>query len=458
MPTPLRPLRHRFPGIALLAVGCAACLSGIAGEPVEPPSVQSLVAGARRAGLRVLEGDHLTLVTDRPPRDGDGVGNLPEIFDAAFDSWCKHYGIDPAACRDWRALGCLIVDRERFRSAGLLPDAVPEFANGFCDRDRFWMADQSNPDYRRHLLLHEGVHAFTLTLRSLATPPWYTEGIAEFLATHRLRPAGAVGPGAGAFEPTPMPQRAADVEQLGRIETLRAARAAGTPPTLREVFDTPAAVHHDLRSYAASWAAVAMLALHPAHAKTFAAAERAALDGGFTARLARSEGWDEARTARDFAAFTDDIDYGYDFARSAVDWSPGTPLATARRTDVAADRGWQNTGVSLATGRRCAVAARGRVTVGVLRETPAGAPVTLESEPDGISIRWYRGRPIGRLLAAQWVEPAGGGAGRFAILGEGREATCTAIADGPLFLKLNEPPGELRDNAGSFSVAIEPVP
>lgn len=458
MKDPSLPRRRRFTGLVLVIVCCAACPSGRAGDPADPPSVPTLVATARRAGLRVLEGNHLTLVTDRPPRDGDGVANLPVIFDAAFASWCGHYGIDPATCRDWRAFGCLIVDRERFRAAGLLPAAVPDFANGFCDRDRFWMADQSNADYRRHLLLHEGVHAFTLTLRGLATRPWYTEGIAEFLATHRLRPADDCGVDDGVFEPTPLPQRAADVKQLGRIETLRSLRAAGTAPTLREVFDTPAAAHHDLPSYAASWAAVTLLALHPAHAGAFAAAERAGLDGAFTARLTRSAGWDEARASRDFAAFTDDVDYGYDFGRSAVDWSPGTPLATARRIEVAADRGWQNSGASLPAGRRCAISARGRVTIGALPATTTAPAVTLESGADGISFRWYRGRPIGRLLAAQWAEPAEGGAGRFVIVGEGPEAACTPVTSGPLFLKINESPGDLGDNEGSLSVAIEPRP
>jgi hypothetical protein len=470
MRPPVHHPRNRSPWLGLLVAGCVSCALAVANVAADPPSdpasVPTLVAAARRAGLRVLEGDHLSLATDRPLREGDGVEDLPRIFDAAFASWCVHYGIDPATCRDWRAFGCLVVDRERFRAAGLLPDAIPDFANGFCDRDRFWMLDQSNPAYRRHLLLHEGVHAFTLTLRSLATPPWYSEGIAEFLATHRMRPPGAPsgddtganGSTGGSFEPTPMPPRATDVEQLGRIESLRALRSAGESPTLQEVFDTPAAVHHDLKSYAASWAAVVLLARHPAHAEGFAAAERGPLDGSFTTRLAKAAGWDASRAARDFAAFTDDIDYGYDFARSAIDWSPGTPLTAGRRIDVAADRGWQNAGVSLEPNQRCTVAVRGRVTIGEVRRPAGDAATPLESEADGISLRWYRGRPIGRLLAAQWIEPGGGRPGHFAVLAEGSRATCAATTAGPLFLKINEPPGDLADNAGTLTVALEPAP
>ena len=94
-----------------------------AAEPVGEPAVPALVAAARQAGLRVLEGDHLALATDRPPRPGDGLDLLPRIFDEAFASWCRHYGLDPAEHVQWRAFGCLVVDRERFRAAGLLPDA-----------------------------------------------------------------------------------------------------------------------------------------------------------------------------------------------------------------------------------------------------------------------------------------------------------------------------------------------
>ena len=179
-------------------------------------SIASLRAAAQRAGLRMVEGRHLTLVTDRPARAGDGVDDLPRLFDEAFAAWCRHFALDPRDHREWRAFGCLVVDRERFREAGLLPESVPDFSNGFCDRNRFWLIDQSNAAYRRHLLLHEGVHAFTISLRNLDTPAWYTEGIAELLATHRLSE--------GRFIATPVPLDADDVEQLGRIEAIRALR------------------------------------------------------------------------------------------------------------------------------------------------------------------------------------------------------------------------------------------
>jgi hypothetical protein len=440
-----------MPSLRVPIAGCLLVATTLA-VAVEAAEVERLMTLADRAGLRLLEGERLVLATDRPPRDGDGVADLPGIFDQAFAAWCRHYGVSPESLRGWRAFGCLVVDRERFRAAGLLPAGIPEFTNGFCDRDRFWLVDQSNPAYRRHLLLHEGVHAFTITVRDLAAPPWYTEGIAEYLATHRLDPASG---GRLTFVPTPLPDHRGDVEQLGRIERIRSARKAAAAPGLAEVFATPPGVHRDVSAYASSWAAVAMLARHPAHAVPFAAAERGPLDGTFTERLAAEAGWDGARAERDFDAFTDELDYGFDFARSAIDWSPGRTATDSEPLAVDAARGWQNSGLALAKGDRHALVAEGRVTIGSLPEAP-GRPTTLESEADGISLRWYRGRPVGRLLAAQWVEePPGGGRPRFVVLGEGARTTLTAAVDGPLYLKLNESPGDLADNAGTFRVTLE---
>jgi hypothetical protein len=452
---------HRLPILMLLLAASLAAAECVASEAdaVAPASdgisVDALMASARRAKLRVLEGDHVVLITDRPARAGDGVEDLPRIFDEAWNTWCRHFGLDMKQHRQWRALGCLVVDRERFRTAGLLPAAIPDFANGFCARGRFWLADQSSLAYRRHLLLHEGVHAFTLTLRSLDTPPWYTEGIAEFLATHRLEGDSDT---AGRFVPTPFPLRSEDVEQLGRIEKLRALRAAGKCPGLDEVFATPGVNHRDLSAYAASWAAVAMLSLHPTYARAFAEAERGPLDAAFTTRLTQAAGWDAARAERDFDAFTDEIDYGYDFTRSLVDWSPGKPLDAPQTIEVDSRRGWQNSGWSLTKAARYAVNATGRCTIGTLPGEPPAGSVRLESEAAGISLRWYRGRPLGRLLVAQWMDnPNDGGRGRFVVLAEGDRGLFTALTDGAAYCKLNDPPGELADNDGHLAVVLERV-
>jgi len=421
----------------------------------ETVEVEPLERLARNAGLRVLSGRHLVLATDRPVRPGDGVDELPAVFDAAFAAWCRHYGMDPAAHSRWRCFGCLVVDRERFRAAGLLPDEIPRFENGFCANNRFWLVDQSNPAYRRHLLLHEGVHAFTLTLRSLATPVWYNEGIAELLATHRLEPRPD---GTAEFVPTPIPDRPADVEQLGRIEKLRELCGEGRAPAIDDVFGLAVGEHGSIGDYAASWAAVAMLSGHPAYARDFGTLERGPLGPDFNHRLAALPGWDAARLRRDFDAFTADVDYGWDFDRMAIDWTAGAPLAARRRVLIDASRGWHHSGTSLVGGRRYRFQASGRIVVGSIPQQQGTAETMLESEPAGISLEWYRGRPVGRLLAAQWRESATDGRAGFTVVAEGPAGDFTALGDGPLYFRVNQAPARLAADRGSFTVDIEPVP
>ncbi len=437
----------RFGCTRRTALGLAA--AGLAHRCIAAPGSSDaarIEATARRAGLRVVAGPRLLLVTDLPPRDDDGVDALPELFDEAFTSWRDHYRLDASRTQGWRAVGCLMADRERFRAVGLLPadGSIPDFANGFCAGDRFWIDDQSNPAYRRHLLLHEGVHAFTLTLLGLAAPAWYTEGIAELLAAHRLDD--------GRFVATPIPESAGDVEQWGRIESLRRLRAAGSIPSLADVFATPPSPRHAIDTYAVSWAAVALLALHPDHAPRFAELERGPLDDRLDARLAALPGPDAERTARDFDAFTDEVDHGFDFARSRIDWSPGGPLAGRLQTAISADRGWQPTGVALARGDGVEFASRGRCGVG------RAGDVALESTADGISLEYYRGRPVGRLLLGQWTVPPEGGRPRFVVVAEGSRGRFTAPADGPLQAKINAPPGDLAGFSGSLELHLRPAP
>jgi len=255
------------------------------------------------------------------------------------------------------------------------------------------------------------------------------------------------------FVSTSIPAQSADVEQLGRIEEIRELRQQGRMPSLAEVLATPPGGHRSLSDYAASWAAVVLFSQHPAYDNSFTTIERGSLGPDFNDRLSTMPGFHGEQAGRDFDALTDEIDYGFDFTKSAIDWSPGRVVEAAARVEVAAGRGWQNLGVTLEAGRRYELHATGRCTLGRIGD------VMVETEPGGISLDWYRGRPLGRLLAAQWVEsPADGGRPRFVVLGEGDSATITATTDGPLSLKLNEPPGDLADDAGAIVVEITPAP
>ncbi len=59
-----------------------------------------------------------------------------------------------------RWLAFVMQDREQFAALGLMPAERPEFVNGYANGWEFWLVEQPSDYYRRHLLLHEGTHAF----------------------------------------------------------------------------------------------------------------------------------------------------------------------------------------------------------------------------------------------------------------------------------------------------------
>ena len=84
----------------------------------------NVIYRSRLAGLNVFQSDHLVLITDHPRRADDDIKLLPEVFDEAVNVWASHYSIPLSVVSEWKVCGCLIVDRERFREAGLLPDTI----------------------------------------------------------------------------------------------------------------------------------------------------------------------------------------------------------------------------------------------------------------------------------------------------------------------------------------------
>ena len=78
------------------------------------------------------------------------------------------------------------------------------------------------------------------------------------------------------------------------------------------------------------------------------------------------------------------------------------------------------------------------------------------SEPGGVSIRYYKGRPLGILLAA--VRPDHPAPGSTTALlhstAVGLGTTLSPSQTGTLFLKINDSAGELDDNAGELKVEV----
>ncbi len=150
------------------------------------PSVKMRQVSAQTAaaqGVRRLESRHLLLWTDLPV--SESVDILPALFDLAVSQYAQWLGVEWAQAKSWQPVACLMRDRSLFSQLRLLPSGLPNFLDGYSVYDAFWCVAQKTSYYQRTLLFHEGVHGFMVDFCGGCGAPWFMEGWAEFLATHR---------------------------------------------------------------------------------------------------------------------------------------------------------------------------------------------------------------------------------------------------------------------------------
>jgi hypothetical protein len=406
-----------------------------------PCLLPALATASEPAGVRKLVGQRLVLWTDVPP--APAVDCLPQVFDLAFPQWCAYYGRPPASLPEWRMTGHLMRDRRRFEAAGLVPADVPSFANGYSRGNVLWLYDQPNDYYRRHLLLHEGTHGFMNTVLPAVPPPWYQEGMAELFGTHRWHD--------GRLEMGIMPASRDEVPLWGRVRLVQDAVAQHQAKHLRTVLVFDGRTHGSNEFYAWCWTAASLLERDPRYHDRFRQLALALAAGRGSAAFESLFAANPDELAEQWQLTVVDLDYGYDFARASVVFAPGQPLpAGGTEVSIAADRGWQSARVTLEAGQTYRLDAHGRFQV-----ANPGRP--WPCEPGGVSIRYYRGRPLGMLLAA--VRPDHPEPGRSSALLRpvpvGLGTTLTPETTGTLYLKVNDSPAELADNAGQLQVKIQ---
>lgn len=399
-------------------------------------------SGSRLAAqeLRKLEGKHLTLWTDLP--SSPEVDRLPDYFDQAYPQYCEFFGVGPEKHAAWHMVGYVMQDKNLFVREGLLPPGLPKFEHGFTAGNRLWVVDQPSDYYRRHLLLHEGVHGFCLALFDWCGPPWFMEGLAELLSTHRIVD--------GRVELNSFPADREAVPMWGRIKLVQDAFRDRKALTFDRVLAFGPSAHLDTTAYAWSWAAAAFLNAHPVYRAAFRSSIDDFKKGKDPTERLKKELRDEwGALCEEWKAFVQSLEYGHDIAKTAVDFAPGTPLADEpRQVAVRADRGWQNSGIRLAAGRPVILSAAGRFTVA---KTTAPWPC----EPNGVTLRYYQGRPLGILLAA--IVPDDPTERPNSLLFPqpiGLGAEIRPEFNGTLFLKLNDSSGELGENEGEAAVTV----
>ena len=372
------------------------------------------------------------------------VDELPRVFDAGVPLLCEYFGIDPSQIAEWKTVGSVMKDRERFAGAGLYPDYLPDFPNGFNAGSQIWLYDQPSAYYRRHLLLNEGTHAFMLRWLGGAGPPWYMEGMAELLGTHRWQ--------GGQLTLGIMPASKEEVPYWGRVKIVKDGAAAGSGMSLIDIMKYDNQAHLRVEAYGWCWAAAAFLDQHPLTQAAFRDLKRHVRDRSlaFSKRFYESVKTDWPAIVEDWELFIAECDYGYDVARAAVVRKAAVDLPSGGTTvTLATDHGWQSTGYRLQAGQIYRITASGHYQI-------AAGSKPWPCEAGGVTIRYVGGQPLGILLAAV-ADLDGEMPAITPLTGPqpiGTSGELHPSRSGTLYLKINEPASGLADNVGTLTVTV----
>lgn len=438
------------------ALAYLSLLCGVAAGQHSLVAVQAPVAIVERLdnGLSQVTSQHLKLVTDLPVTPE--ITDLCKMFDQAMEQWGDEFHVPRSQWIDGQATACLIVDRKRFTDLQYLTPEVPAFREGYQLQDRLFMLEQPSAYYRRHLLLHEGTHWFLWRFLGGNGPPWFSEGMCEMMATHQWSEQS------GSLHMNWIPTDRESAPLWGRFKMIRDALASDTAPSLDRILQYSDTAHRTDEPYAWSWAAMIFFSKNSRY--------RDSLYENFLPNL-RSHNGSEHKLTQDFkdrlqkqwpsiqaewTAYVNDLDYGFSPKHSLpeIDLNLLKPTSVPNQITVESNRGWQSSGIRLNQGDRISITASGRV---VIREA---SPNPWESEPQGISLQYHQGFPLGKLIAVvipiDAPENESGNESRttarltpFAI---GNKYAWTSNQSGVLLLKANEPSSQLFDNSGAYKV------
>ncbi len=395
------------------------------------------------AGVRKLQSKHLTLYTDIP--SSPEVDEVPRVFDQALPQWCEYFGLNLADHQDLHLTGYAIRDRQLFRRLGLLPEDLPPFLHGYSRDYEFWLYEKESLYYLRHLAIHEGTHGIMYLLVGGYGPAWYSEAMAEMFGTHSWTD--------GRLTTRYFPRTREEVPFWGRIKIIKDEYAADRGMTLPRIFQYGPMAHLNKEPYAWCWAAATFLDSHPLSREKFRRMRSQVHDGSvnFGRRLYNELADEWPELSEQWHLFVANMEYGYDIQREVVQYKRGEPLpADGATVTIVADRGWQSSGLRLEAGTRYEITAAGRYQVD-------NEPKIWWCEPNGVTIRYWKGKPLGQLLGALRNDEYGPDDESDLIsqpLAIGFHWEKVAPKSGTLYLRINDSPAELANNAGQLTVNV----
>ena len=406
-------------------------------------------ARLKSLGIEIYESQRLRLYTDIDPAIAKSI---PPIVDQLYEAWIDYFGELPPNRKgtDFQISGYLIKERDRFTSADLLPVELEGFQHGQHRGQEFWMYEQEHDYYRRHLVIHEATHCFMMLMPGTHPPYWYLEGMAEFFGTHRLKNNGTVEFGV-------MPESSKNYRGFGRVQMIQNAVASGEALSVDGVTGLGEVAFSRSRStpYAWSWAFCKFLDTHPRYQVRFRELANHLVGTKFFELADESFLPDKALLQAEWNQFVDTIEYGWDVPQNMFRMHQGEakPFYEQLEIDVHANQGWQSSSILIPPSTPVSVEAEGTVTL-------ADQPKPWMSEPQGVSIRYTSGVPIGRLQAGVLIDSQRNpfaGEVPFEVFDVGTEGSVRSEYGGLLMFRVNDFPSERADNRGAYKVTISNV-
>lgn len=402
-----------------------------------PPAMDINEDRVQANGIKRIEGKHVVLYTDI--RDREDVDELVTVFDLAVDQWCEYFEISKEKTAGWQVSAFLIEDRKRFDAARLFPVDLPDFPAGYNRGHHMWVYLQPGDYYTRHLLLHEGTHSFMQWFLGGSGSPWYSEGMAEMLAVHRWHE--------GQLQLNYLLKDKTEAEFWGRVKIIRDDYKSNQALTLEDVFRFKNQNFRTVRYYAWSWAACQFFSQHPLSQAQFANLKTNASDvtPNFDRKFFRTIATDMDQLNRDWKLFISEMNYGTQVNQLTMsDAIDAGDDSDSFRID--ATRGWQMSKFEIQKGKTYQLSASGRYQI-----ANDGKP--WPCEPGGVTLEYYRGYPLGMLMAGTLGKDKNV-EGLLNPIAVGLSHTFTAERDGVLCFRINESPAEMGDNSGSLKVQV----
>ena len=316
------------------------------------------------------------------------------------------------------------------------------------------MNNQTADYYRRHLLLHEFVHCFLMCEYGMRDIPplWYTEGVAEYYATHQLHADvaksefGILPSSVAGFEGW---HRIAEIRRHFNREPSATGELAEIVP-LQTVLHPPDTTFQDDSQYANAWALVWLLNHHPELQPEFAAVAACRTDRQFEDALADVPESTWKQLDQVWPLYLDGL-HEADVAN--VQFPALTPLKPQGSNgdirlpaefvlDVAHQ--WVSTGLSMIKGQEIVIECKGRYVVEETTEPWI-------SEPEGITIDYVDGRPLGEVVGTIISADGTQTTRRIPI---GSEKKLQSPIDGILWLQTNDQWSKRKKNHGTVAVRI----